>query len=408
MKWDVHGKAQFKGSLPQEKPFLSQLGIVSDEMAQELAEECRSAFTVKELQNGESYSSGSTFFIGCNDKPSCPLERLALDIFDMHVPSSGQKVSFDSNRSGAEWWTQVIDSRDDIGAHWDRDYGIEEEEAMNVHPHLATVTYLSAAGGPTLVFDRKGFYDSNTDISNGSGKWVFVSFPKIGKHISFGGSLLHAAPATFDGADDDDDDDDDKEGEEINSEYSDDGDNQSQGIERVTFLVNIWINHIPTHACRFRNCNPNPNPNSSLDHSSGLQQPRIVSATNIEVENVLCVRHSICQESDGNSSNVGNEDGARHWNSGTCRALPFVHHGSEFKVFYTLPADSTALSPTCVTRIDYAGNAGVRIRKTLGSGSISNASPVVKGGEKDAAHTTVGSTGDISTNEEQQRKKLRK
>eukprot|EP01035_Chromulina_nebulosa_P018091 gene18091-23740_t len=60
------------------------------------------------------------------------------------------------NKKRAEWWTQVIDSNDDIGFHWDKDYGIEESTSFNLFPHLGTVTYLSDYGGPTVVLPCRG------------------------------------------------------------------------------------------------------------------------------------------------------------------------------------------------------------------------------------------------------------
>ena len=86
----------------------------------------REAFTAKAIddEEDENYSSGSTFFIKGNEKPKYILERLALSIFKFHTKDIS---NLDMNISGAEWWTQVIDSRDDIGVHWDRDYGLEDD-----------------------------------------------------------------------------------------------------------------------------------------------------------------------------------------------------------------------------------------------------------------------------------------
>ena len=66
-------------------------------------------------------------------------------------------------KSGAEWWTQVIDTDDDIGFHWDRDYGEEEKHGKHIYPAFGTVTYLSSLGGPTVVLDMEG--TSNSSIS---------------------------------------------------------------------------------------------------------------------------------------------------------------------------------------------------------------------------------------------------
>ena len=48
---------------------------------------------------------------------------------------------------------KVIEDSDDIGWHWDKDYGMEAQ-GINVHPCLATVTYLSTNGGPTVILEK--------------------------------------------------------------------------------------------------------------------------------------------------------------------------------------------------------------------------------------------------------------
>jgi hypothetical protein len=81
------------------------------------AEDCKKAFQLKECEDGERYSAGQTFWIGANTAPRCELERLAQGIFAHHT----QHANFDPATSGAEWWTQYIDTIDDIGFHFDRD-----------------------------------------------------------------------------------------------------------------------------------------------------------------------------------------------------------------------------------------------------------------------------------------------
>lgn len=102
--------------------------------------DCKIAFTCRSVSSKEDYSTGSTYFQRADQPPRCLLEALALEIFRKHTtgrifdPTYGtplHKYTVWSStllclffrRSGAEWWTQVIDSRDDIGFHWDRDYG---------------------------------------------------------------------------------------------------------------------------------------------------------------------------------------------------------------------------------------------------------------------------------------------
>ena len=47
------------------------------------------------------------------------------------------------------------------------------------HPTVATVTYLSNDGIPTVVFGEKN---------------VLINYPKVGNHLAFSGSLVHGCP----------------------------------------------------------------------------------------------------------------------------------------------------------------------------------------------------------------------
>jgi hypothetical protein len=203
---------------------------------EKVKKDCIAAFNCRSVSGSDNYSTGATYFIRANETPSCNLEHLAQQLFKHHT----QGLSFDSARSGAEWWTQAIDSRDDIGFHWDRDYGSENKNGVHIYPRLGTVTYITDAGGPTLVMDREGTADSGEPLI-GSIQSFSASKPMVGKHISFKGNLLHAAPSGLD-EDDEDSGDSDEEG----SEEADD-----TGVQRITFLVNIWVDHTPIDSKRF-------------------------------------------------------------------------------------------------------------------------------------------------------------
>lgn len=79
--------------------------------------DCSKAFTCRALSStSDNYSAGATFFIRADTAPRCLLESTAMSIFKYYTKS----IDYDPARSGAEWWTQVIDARDEIGVHWDR------------------------------------------------------------------------------------------------------------------------------------------------------------------------------------------------------------------------------------------------------------------------------------------------
>lgn len=101
-----------------------------------MIEGCKAVQDAKSVEKDADYSIGTTYFIRADETPSNLLEECALAIFRHHT--SGfvkQQQPYDANLSGAEWWAQVIDSRDDIGFHWDRDYG----NTFSHFTHLCTL-----------------------------------------------------------------------------------------------------------------------------------------------------------------------------------------------------------------------------------------------------------------------------
>ena len=85
---------------------------------------------------------------------------------------------------------------------------------------------------------------------------AWVSLPKVGKHIMFTGSLLHAAPSDFlqdADASDSDSSSDESSGSGGESESSDDEGDATVSLDnkRVTFLVNVWLDHLPSQAGPF-------------------------------------------------------------------------------------------------------------------------------------------------------------
>ena len=123
---DPEGRVPFDGTvslLSSSPPVLSTTtcvpaSIISDP---DFAHDLKLAMSAREIQDGEQYSLGDTYWQPANQPPGHGLEALALAIFKFYA----KDVKYDPDTSGAEWWTQVIDCRDDIGVHYDRDYGME-------------------------------------------------------------------------------------------------------------------------------------------------------------------------------------------------------------------------------------------------------------------------------------------
>jgi hypothetical protein len=189
------------------------------------------------------------------------LERFAEAVFAFHTAGL-EDIEIDANKSGAEVWVQVRsstepaaqpgDSGDEeadeeqapgegasINWHFDKDEDLLDKCDVYIHPYISTVTYLSALGAPTVVFDARvtpdGALASFSGQDEGEGEEdeechvnqakvnAMVSFPVVGKHIAFNGRLLHGCPSSC-----------------ATVAASNDGDGN-----RVSLLVNVWLNHKP-------------------------------------------------------------------------------------------------------------------------------------------------------------------
>jgi hypothetical protein len=237
--------------------FSSALNLLT-EFESKIYEDCQTVFTARTKDDSEAYSIGCTYFVPAVMKPRCALENLALKIFHEHTKDL-PKGCFIKEESGSEWWTLVLDAEppdpdvqgsdddhDEVGMHFDADYGLEDQApGLLLHPRVATVTYLSNFGAPTIVLERKSPPINQTEILEGDIHRGWLSSPNLGKHIAFDGSLLHGAPAAFfpgikPFATDPDKRSSKRQKRDTNSEAL-------QG-KRITFLVNIWLNHCPLDA----------------------------------------------------------------------------------------------------------------------------------------------------------------
>lgn len=216
-------------------------------------------------------------------KPRCQLERMALDIFHHHVPKG---YDYDPETSGAEWWAQIRPSpegtgrysmhddqpdeltRTGISFHWDKDEDLRllTGGTTYIHPHISTVTYLTNIGAPTLV--------TNHRVHCLTGDWIspdtvegFVSWPSTGKHMSFDGRFLHAAPPDLmePGAWE-------KQVElpPLSQIEEDERRHEEKLLKRrhrrVTFLVNVWLNYKPFEI--------KPFPGTMIDKMSGTDETK--------------------------------------------------------------------------------------------------------------------------------------
>jgi hypothetical protein len=188
---------------------------------------------------------GCTFFIASDEEPCCQMERCALAIAEYHMRACEDAAVLESGEShrtfGAEWWQHVIAPDEPLSIHWDSDETGKSDTGRHIPPYLATVTYLTSLGAPTValpvVADIHGRAQAATSStiaspSVSSSMSAYLSFPLRGKHFSFDGRLLHGVP--YDGPEGNE--------EQQNEEVSEEG----GARHRVTFLVNLWIGKRPT------------------------------------------------------------------------------------------------------------------------------------------------------------------
>lgn len=215
-----------------------------------LLQDCETVFTAQDKPAGSAYSAGETFFLPATMQPRCALEALAKSIFQKHVAHL-EPGTFNPAQSGANWWTLVLDDdegnpsngddeqeEDEVGLHFDADYELEEQTTnLLLHPRVATITYLSDYGAPTLILEQKSppMEDlKKTTLEKGIKK-AWLSHPAVGKHTVFDGRFLHGAPALYFPS-------------LKETKRAPDGEESAPkrvkvSKKRYTLLVNIWLNH---------------------------------------------------------------------------------------------------------------------------------------------------------------------
>lgn len=276
-------------------------------------------------------------------KARCALEQMALEIFYHHVPNG---CVFDPAKSGAEWWVQIRPSppttgryamfanNDDddnndsmsktgISFHWDKDEDLRllMGGSMFIHPHLSTVTYLTDYGAPTMVINQR--------VNNFTGEWLssepnenanrsqtrdefkgFVSWPKQGKHLSFDGRYLHAAPpdlmekGMFE--------------KQCSIPVDACGEVDKKILQRrhrrVTFLVNIWLNYKPFNVNMF--------PETMVDKLTAIDESDEFCLFPKEDEAAKASRNHVSRACNDNSITIMNAVATENYFEGTISAKP--------------------------------------------------------------------------------------
>eukprot|EP00397_Hematodinium_sp_SG-2012_P009992 GEMP01010092.1.p1 GENE.GEMP01010092.1~~GEMP01010092.1.p1 ORF type:complete len:562 (+),score=124.76 GEMP01010092.1:494-2179(+) len=228
--------------------FTSSLLSFSEDLLAKLKENANIA--AAKNAGDKQYSSGATYWVDATDEPKNNYEALALNIFKHHT----EGVDYDAARSGAEWWTVIMDDDAEVGLHWDRDYAMEEDTEVQIHPHLGTVLYLCTGGQPTVLFPCPSTVCSTETVEPMSTCPPWVSYPKVGKLITFDGRLLHGAFQA------------------MTNEKASNG-------QRIVFLANIWLNWKPIAVQRFEGTLPLDDAVKEVTWSAGSECKEVQSST---------------------------------------------------------------------------------------------------------------------------------
>jgi hypothetical protein len=164
-----------------------------------------------------------------------------------------------------------------LGFHWDRDeYFADHNAGRNLHPLIASVTYLSDYGAPTMVLAQtplslpadktSATYRGGSTMHNNGGNSQrnkngnhqsvtiergALSHPRFGKHLAFSGDFLHGVPSDL---------------QRLPLER--------MFPERITFLVNMWLDHVPSDTLPF--------PTDGLAFRSMDQRARAAASEGLE------------------------------------------------------------------------------------------------------------------------------
>eukprot|EP01062_Namystynia_karyoxenos_P070515 TRINITY_DN6589_c1_g2_i1.p1 TRINITY_DN6589_c1_g2~~TRINITY_DN6589_c1_g2_i1.p1 ORF type:complete len:386 (+),score=115.72 TRINITY_DN6589_c1_g2_i1:76-1158(+) len=145
----------------------------------------------------------------------------ARSLFSAHTAGVPAELRSHPN-SGCEVWVQhraasLPAEQQGINWHFDKDEERRDQLGIVVHPHIATVTYLTQGGGaPTLVLDVKCDSSGRVELAGPKARF-WASAPRRGKHLAFAGNLLHGCPPQL----------------------------VKRRARRVTLLVNIWLGRRP-------------------------------------------------------------------------------------------------------------------------------------------------------------------
>ena len=151
---------------------LSRISAIDNAVPAQVIGELRAQIIESQAQRPK-ISDGGTYWYSL-DAPARLLFEQVIQHLRSFVPRGHEFI-------GAEWWVRATTTDTGFPFHFDRDEGIR---SSIVSPGVASILYLSNAGGPTVILDA-------TPSRKSAPSAGIAVHPRPGRFGMFPGTLLH-------------------------------------------------------------------------------------------------------------------------------------------------------------------------------------------------------------------------
>ena len=137
--------------------------------------DCKGAFTAREMEDDDDYSSGDTFFLPASaERPKSKLEQIRYDIFEYHT----KDVSYDPEYLAPSGGLSLLILAMVVLVLPGQ--GLWHGRARCLYfSHIATVTICHVEiAAPTIVLEKTSPPMFEASVEGKAGKNVYVSWPK--------------------------------------------------------------------------------------------------------------------------------------------------------------------------------------------------------------------------------------
>ena len=156
---------------------LSRISAIDNAVSPQVIRELRAQIIEFQARRPEP-GDGGTHWYSLDAAPRLLFEQV-IEHLRRFVPRGNEFI-------GAEWWLRATTADTGFPFHFDRDEGIR---SSIVSPDLASILYLSSAGGPTVILDA-------TPSRTAAPKAGIAVHPRPGRFGMFPGTLLHGVLPT--------------------------------------------------------------------------------------------------------------------------------------------------------------------------------------------------------------------